>query len=285
MNHRTYERGTGASTQYRTPRSPVERTPPGTTRRDFLRTGIGALAVPMLSSCLGSPTDIADSNAATRLSARPSIPTESPTLGLSELGLGGSRDGIMYVPRNYSDESAYPLFIGLHGAGGDADNWNGSYPDRAEANSMIFVAPDSRSSSWDLMTYPDRTFGPDVQFLDEMLDHVFTHCRIDPNRIALGGFSDGASYSLSLGIGNGDLFTHLVAYSPGYYVIPDPVVGQPTIFVSHGPHDDVLPFYNTANTIVPALENAGYDVTFHEFDGGHEVPTEVSTAALDWFLA
>jgi phospholipase/carboxylesterase len=259
----------------------------GMSRRNFIRNGIGALAVPMVGGCLGCSTGILDPNgseSAARLTARPGTPTESPTLGLSELGLGGERDGILYVPSDYSDDNTYPLFIGLHGAGGDADNWNGSYPGRAQTRGMIFVAPDSRNSSWDLVTYPDRTFGVDVVFINEVLNHVFTRCRIDPSRIALGGFSDGASYALSLGIGNGDLFTHLVAYSPGFCVIPDPVVGQPAVFVSHGPHDAVLPFYNTANSIVPALEDAGYDVTFHEFDGGHEVPSEVSDIALDWFL-
>jgi predicted esterase len=37
--------------------------------------------------------------------------------------------------------------------------------------------------------------------------------------------------------------------------------------------------------IVPELRNAGYDVTYREFDGGHEVPAEISEEALDWFLA
>jgi phospholipase/carboxylesterase len=238
----------------------------------------------MFGGCLGSPTTVDDTESSARLSARPGTPTETPTLGLSELGLGGSRDGLMYVPESYSADRSYPLFIGLHGASGDADSWNGSYPGRAEERGMVFLAPDSRNSSWDLMTYPDRAFGPDVEFLDEMLHFAFERCRIDPTRIALGGFSDGASYALSLGIGNGDLFTHLVAYSPGYYVVPDPVVGTPQIFVSHGPLDTVLPFYNTADTIVPALRDSGYDVTFHEFDGGHEVPAEVSDTALDWFF-
>lgn len=259
----------------------------GWSRRRFIRSSISALALPVVGGCLGSPTDVPDpsnSDSTSRLTARPGTPAQSPTLGLSELGLGTSRDGLMYVPLDYSDDDSYPLFIGLHGAGGDADDWNGSYPGRAEDRGMIFLAPDSRESSWDLMTYPGRTFGPDVQFIDEMLHFVFERCRIDSGRIALGGFSDGASYALSLGLGNGDLFSHLVAYSPGFYVIPDPVVGKPSIFVSHGPHDTVLPFYTTANTIVPALENADYDVTFHEFDGGHEVPPEVSTIALDWFL-
>jgi phospholipase/carboxylesterase len=245
---------------------------------------MSALTLPIVSSCLGSPTGSDSTEGSARLTAKPGSPTEDPTLGLSSLGLGGGRDGIMYVPENYSSDVAVPLFIGLHGAGGDADDWNGSYPGRAEEHGMVFVAPDSRSSSWDLMSYPDQTFGPDVEFLDEMLNYVFARCRIDPTRIALGGFSDGASYALSLGIGNGDLFSHIVAYSPGFYAIPDPVVGTPPVFVSHSPTDNVLSYSNTANAIVPSLRDTGHDVTFLEFEGGHQVPTEVSDAGVDWFL-
>jgi phospholipase/carboxylesterase len=253
-------------------------------RRRFIWTGVGALTLPLVGGCFGSPTDSDNPEGSSRLTARPGTPTKTPTLGLSELGMGGSRDGIIYVPEDYSPDTALPLFIGLHGAGGDADNWNGSYPGRAEARGMVFLAVDSRDDTWDLMTGPTRNFGPDVTFIDEALQFTFERCRIDPTRIALGGFSDGASYALSLGIGNGDLFTHIVAYSPGFYVIPDPVVGTPTIFISHGPYDPVLPFVNTRDTIVPTLQYSGYDVTFYEFEGGHEVPSEVSDAALDWFF-
>src|SRR3712207_7974813 len=50
------------------------------------------------------------------------------------------------------------------------------------------------------------------------------------------GFSDGASYALSLGIPNGDLFTHLVAFSPGF-AAPDGQRGHPRVFVGHGVDD------------------------------------------------
>ena len=245
---------------------------------------MSVLALPVVGGCLGSPTSADSEEGSARLTAAPGTPTEEPTLGLSTLGLGGIRDGIIYIPETYSSDTAIPLFIGLHGAGGDADDWNRSYPGRAADRGMVFVAVDSRGSSWDLMNQPDRNFGPDVAFLDDVLRFVFARCRIDPTRIALGGFSDGASYAISLGIGNGDLFSHIVAYSPGFYVIPDPVVGTPPIFISHGPYDAVLPFTNTRDTIVPSLRDSGHDVTFFEFEGGHEVPAEVSDAGLDWFL-
>jgi len=42
------------------------------------------------------------------------------------------------------------------------------------------------------------------------------------------GFSDGASYALSVGITNGDLFTHVIAFSPGFVA---PARQQETISV------------------------------------------------------
>jgi hypothetical protein len=145
---------------------------------------------------------------------------------------------------------------------------------------MVFLAPDSRSSTWDAVT---GSFGSDVEFLDRTLQHTFARCRINPVQVALAGFSDGASYALSLGISNGDLFTHLVAYSPGFVESAERF-GRPSIYVSHGAGDSVLPVTQSRDNIVPGLRRAGYEVTYLEFDGGHGVPAEISEGALDWFL-
>jgi phospholipase/carboxylesterase len=246
-------------------------------RRDFMTCSLSAVAVSMTVGCGGS-TDV---QASFRLRARPGTPTTSPTLGLSQLGLGGSRDGVLYVPESYSPDTPAPLFVALHGAGGDADNWE-SYYQRSEERGMLFMAPDSRSSTWDVVR---GTFGRDVEFIDDALQHTFDRCRIDPARIALGGFSDGASYALSLGLPNGDLFSHLIAYSPGFYVVPDEPVGNPPIYVSHGTLDTVLRVSGTRDVLVPRLREAGYDVTYEEFEGPHQVPAAISESALDWFLA
>jgi len=147
---------------------------------------------------------------------------------------------------------------------------------------MILLAPDSRSLyTWDAIM---GAFGPDVEFLDLALGYTFERCRIDPARIALGGFSDGASYALSLGIRNGDLFSHLIAYSPGFYIATGSPVGKPPVFVSHGTWDDVLPVTTSRDFIVPSLRGKGYEVVYNEFEGGHEVPAAISDSALDWFL-
>ena len=95
--------------------------------------------------------------------------------------------------------------------------------------------------------------------------------------------SDGASYALALGLCNGDVFPTVLAFSPGFLVAPDRV-GRPRLFVSHGTVDAVLPIDACSRAFVPALERAGYDVRYREFDGGHTVPPPVADEAFRWWL-
>src|SRR5579875_549255 len=152
----------------------------------------------------------------------------------------------------------------------------------ADRHGVILVAPDSRDEqTWDLIV--DRRFGPDVAFLDRVLEGLGTRIRTDMRRLALGGVSDGASYALSVGLSNGDVFETVLAFSPGFIVVPEPV-GRPRVFVSHGTHDPILPIDACSRAFVPALRGAGYDVWFEEFDGGHRVPPPVADLSMRWWL-
>jgi predicted esterase len=122
-----------------------------------------------------------------------------------------------------------------------------------------------------------------VVLLDQALDYVFNHFSVDVKRIAIGGFSDGASYALSVGIGNGDLFTHVIAFSPGFYFTPAPT-GKPSVFISHGTLDKVLPINPCSRRIVPQLKTNGLAITYKEFEGAHEIPPFISKGAVEWFL-
>lgn len=46
----------------------------------------------------------------------------------------------------------------------------------------------------------------------------------------------------------------------------------------------MLPIGRTSRRIVPALRQAGYDVEYREFDGGHTVPQQHAAEAADWLL-
>jgi phospholipase/carboxylesterase len=215
-----------------------------------------------------------------RLTARPGQPAEAGPAGLESLGLGEVRDGLRYVPTGYTPDQPAPLIVMLHGAGGTARGGLDPFLTLADVAGAILLAPDSRAQTWDVVV---SDYGPDVAFLDRALAQTFARYAIDPVRVAVEGFSDGASYALSLGVANGDLFTHVIACSPGF-LAPAGKEGMPRVFISHGTRDAVLPIDACSRRIVPRLRGAGYDVRYHEFDGPHTVPPAIAREALDWFL-
>jgi predicted esterase len=168
----------------------------------------------------------------------------------------------------------------LHGAGGDARRTVGLLQSFADRFGFILLVPDSRAVTWDVIK---GGYGPDVAFIERALEQTLGRYNIDPARFAVGGFSDGASYALSLGATNGDLFTHVVAFSPGF-MAPASQQGSPALYISHGTRDRVLPIDSCSRRIVPRVKAAGYSVFYREFDGPHTVPPEVAGEAVEWFL-
>jgi predicted esterase len=117
-----------------------------------------------------------------------------------------------------------------------------------------------------------------------MLDRIFDSSAIDPARIAIAGFSDGASYALSLGLVNGTLFSDILALSPGF-AAPSQTEGRPRVFIAHGREDPVLPFERCGDRLAAALTRSGYDVAYRPFSGGHVVPSEVVAMAFARFMS
>jgi len=216
-----------------------------------------------------------------RLLARPTQPTETAPSGLQPLGLSTKRDGLLHVPKNYQASRPAPLVVMLHGAGGDARGGLTPFQNLADATGLILLAPASRCQTWDVLV---GGYGPDIALIDQALAQTFSRYAVDPTRIAIEGFSDGASYALSVGITNGDLFSHVIAFSPGF-MAPASQVGEPRLFISHGTRDSVLPIDPCSRKIVPQVRAAGYDVIYREFDGPHTIPPAIIESALDWFTA
>jgi phospholipase/carboxylesterase len=220
-----------------------------------------------------------------RFRPRPARPSRRQLDGERDepLGLGGDRDGMLYVPD--TAETGAPVLVFLHGASGSGRHHLRAVLAAADRYGVVLVAPDSRHpATWDLIA--EGGFGPDVAFLDRVLDAVADglDLDVDLDRLAVGGVSDGASYALALGLSNGDVFGTVLAFSPGFLVAPAPI-GRPRVFVSHGTADPVLPIDACSRSFVPALREAGYDVRFDEFDGGHTVPPPVSDKAVRWWLS
>jgi phospholipase/carboxylesterase len=215
-----------------------------------------------------------------RLTARPRGNVATSAEGTRGLGLDRRRDAILQMPARASG-TRLPFLVLLHGAGGSGEGVLRRLGAAASDAGVAVLAPDSRDSSWDAIR---GGFGRDVTFLDRALTRAFELVSVDPARLAVGGFSDGATYALSLGLINGDLFRRIVAFSPGF-VVDGSTHGKPQFFVSHGTADPILPIDRCSRVIVPGLRRRGYDVTFHEFEGRHEVPVDIAREGMRWLAA
>jgi phospholipase/carboxylesterase len=215
-----------------------------------------------------------------RLATRPAKPTHFVAPGVHRLALPSGGLGYLLVPAAEQPEHPRPFLLMLHGAGGFADRSLGLLRPAAERAGIVVLAPQSHAATWDAIR---GDYGPDVERIDDLLAVAFARFRVDPARLAIGGFSDGASYALSLGLANGDLFTHVLAFSPGY-AAPGAQPDSPRIFMSHGTDDEVLPISRCSRRLATSLQKAGYDTTYREFDGGHLVPESIQEEAVQWLV-
>ena len=256
-------------------------------RRNFCTiTGSGLASVALSTACRRSSANLPNDG---RLKARPKNRTDhaqdarATPLGSSSvgkqisLGLDRDRDAILQLPKSTTN-SPLPLLVFLHGATQSADDmfwYLDSAPDEA---GVAILAPNARDTTWDAIT---DSFGPDVEFINRALERVFEIVAIDSARVAVGGFSDGATYAISLGLINGDLFKRVLACSPGF-VMDSTAQGKPDFFISHGTRDHILPIDRCGRRVAADLKARGYEVTFREFNGDHEIPAEVMREGLRW---
>ena len=244
-------------------------------RRDFLGLAAAFGTLPLarsVTSHLAAP----DGHVEAQATPAPSNPAAT---GERPLGLGSTRDGLLYMPRGYDAARPIPLVVMLHGAGQNGQRMRSIFP-LADDFGVVIVAPDSRDRTWDGIR---GEAGPDAAFISSALGSVIADLGARPQKLAIGGFSDGASYALGLGLGNGELFSHVIALSPGF-VTSGLRRGKPRVFVSHGTQDQILPIDRTSRVIVPSLKAEGYDVLYREFDGPHRLLPEIAREAFDWLM-
>ena len=241
------------------------------TRRTFSRT----IALSVAASRLHA------ADAANRLRARAIAPVKSPApAGLHNLEVRDQRDSLVYIPEAAAQFAKAPLVLCLHGATQGAERGIGLLKTHADEHGFVLLAPASAETTWEI----EGAWGADLENVDRSLALSFGLRNIDPHRIAIAGFSDGASYSLSLGLCNGDLFHAVLGFSAGY-IARDAHTGKPPVFLSHGTADPIFPIEVTGRLLERTLKDNGYSVTFRQFDGRHTLPPEVAAEAMRWMMA
>jgi phospholipase/carboxylesterase len=217
--------------------------------------------------------------------------TQTASAGLQKLS---GRNGLLYVPTGQAEP--LPLLVLLHKGGGYASEWfdrGVSYAPYADKGRFIILAPESLGPGNSWGTGQPRNWGYDYLAINRALEEAFARCAIDRNRLAIGGFSDGASYALSLGLANGDVFSYVIAFSPSFICraqgrakrSPTGTAITPLVYIAHGVSDNVLPIASTSRIFASSLRKNGYKVEFQEFSGGHHLSHQVVDQAMAWLTA
>ena len=184
-----------------------------------------------------------------------------------------------YVPAGIA--TPVPLIVLLHGAGGDARNFLDQFERTADERRVVLLSVQSNGRTWAVRKPNDRE--ADVANIKTAIRELAGKTLVDAKRTTVMGFSDGASYALSIGMAYPDLFRTIVAFSPGYAFAPSRLDTKQRIFIAHSRRDPILPAENTRE-MVRGLESAGFDPDVRWFNGGHEIDPALKKAALDFAL-
>ena len=200
----------------------------------------------------------------------------------------------LVAPRARAD--AFPTLVLLHGRG---DSAAGIAPlgyefERDDLLVISVQAPLELGGvmaggyEWYRLREPRRldeaTLRASLDALAEFLDAVKCAYPIDPERVVLLGFSQGAVMSLGAQALQPEGVAGVIALS-GYFPIEveseaGNLVGRPA-FVAHGVYDDIIPVEAGRQTR-DLLERHGVDLTYREYSMAHQVSAEEMSDVRMW---
>lgn len=202
-------------------------------------------------------------------------------------------------PAEFRKRADWPLIIGLHGGGRDAEEFMRVY-DRFDNPEFLFAAPrapypfsDAGRLAYDWCHWSigdlevmERGTVASEEWIAACVRLLKTEYPDSP--IYLLGFSQGAFMTYRAGIRYHDLLDGLIVLAgPGIYQpLISPVVGRfesnwPTrpelaaasglrVFIAHGREDTAVD-YTLGECSLQVLTETEFDVVFHPFAGGHSL--------------
>lgn len=210
---------------------------------------------------------------------------ETPPLGEVRIEQGDAR-AVLLTPSKIEPGKQYPLFTVLHGAGRQDEMLTKACQGEPDRRDAFFLIPRSVEPTWDLIVGGEAK---DIDFLAYAYDLIYRRYPIDPKRQVLIGYSDGASYALSLALSNPGLFDAALCWAAGFVMLDPtalaPEAPKPSIYLEYGTHDELFPFERIALPMKENLTRAGYPVEFSVDEGGRHWPSgSFQGEALDWYF-
>ena len=220
----------------------------------------------------------------------PELDPEPPEgMGVGLHAGGGGRDRtqrggfVFYVPETARPDRPMPLVVALHGGFGHGADFLWTWLREARSRGFLLLAPTSRGATWSL-----NAPAADGRAVDSMVAFLAERFPVDPERILLTGLSDGATFSLLLGLGEDVPYTHLAPLSGVLHPLNvhagnlERAAGRP-IHLVHGALDWMFPV-DLARMARDELEKAGADLVYREIENlSHTYAREENAHILRWF--
>lgn len=168
----------------------------------------------------------------------------------SIISSGVERRYLLYVPESYDPSVSTPLVVSIHGFSSwpqnqmETSRWN----DLADREGFIVVYPSGTGvpKHWRLPANLMETTGSeeDVIYLTELIDSLEQQYNIDPQRVYINGFSNGAGMTVVMGCRLADRIAAIGGVA-GAYLFPlescHPSRPVPMI-AFHGTADPIVPY-------------------------------------------
>ena len=186
---------------------------------------------------------------------------------------------LLYRPKEYDKQAAWPLVLFLHGAGERGDDLNlvkkHGPPKLVEAGKefpFILVAPQCPKGRW-----------WNVVELAALLDEVVEKQKVDRERIYVTGLSMGGFGTWSLAAYASDRLAAIAPICGGGEPFTTKLFAKLPVWVFHGGKDTTVPL-ERSEKMVEALKKLGGDVKFTVYpEAGHDSWSE--TYGNDEFYA
>lgn len=132
----------------------------------------------------------------------------------------------------------------------------------------------------------DDTFPAGLEALRAFVAGLPRAYPVDPDRITLMGFSQGAAIGAALLLAapalarGAALLAGVLPDQAAAWAAPDRLAGKP-IFMAHGTRDDILPVTD-ARAARAVLAGAGAALTYHEYPIGHKLSAQGMRDLKGW---
>jgi len=198
----------------------------------------------------------------------------------------GRCSAVLLTPDEWEPDERLPLVTVFHGAGRQDEMLVKACRDEPEERRALFLVPRSADLTWDLITGRGQE---DLEFLEYAWDLIYRRYPVEAGRQVLMGYSDGASYALSLALSNPGFFDAALCWAAGFVVVDRSAIDSPAqkarLYLEYGTHDELFPFEQIAVPMRDNLRAAGYELEFSVDEGGRHWPSgSFQGEALSWYF-